>query len=95
MNTDKIVELRAEIDALTSRLLEVIAERQNVSNAIGSLKVEQGLPLYSKEREAELLNKFRADATLMNLDPDYIEELMRVVLEHSRAAQRKQVGEGR
>jgi hypothetical protein len=30
----------------------------------------------------------------MDLDPDYIEELMRVVLEHSRAAQRKQVGEG-
>jgi chorismate mutase len=94
MNTDRIVELRGEIDALTTRLLEVVAERQEVSVAIGALKVEQGLPLYSEGRESELLLKFRTDAVHMDLDPDYIEELMRVVLEHSRAAQRKQVGEG-
>ena len=94
MNTDRIAELRGEIDALTTRLLELVAERQEVSVAIGTLKVEQGLPLYSEERESELLQKFRTDAVRMGLDPDYIEELMRVVLEHSRAAQRKQVGEG-
>ncbi len=94
MNTDRIAELRGEIDALTTRLLEVIAERQEVSVAIGALKVEQGLPLYSEEREFQLLQKFRTDAVRMDLDPDYIEELMRVVLEHSRAAQRRQVGEG-
>lgn len=93
MNTDRIAELREEIDALTTRLLELVAERQNVSVAIGALKVEQGLPLYSEERESELLQKFRTDAVRMDIDPDYIEELMRVVLEHSRAAQRKQVGE--
>ena len=94
MNTDKIVKLRGEIDALTTRLLKLIAERQNVSVAIGALKVEQGLPLYSEDRESQLLEKFRIDAVRMDLDPDYIEELMRVVLAHSRAAQRKQVGEG-
>lgn len=94
MNTDKIAELRADIDELTSRLLALLAERQEVSVAIGALKVEQGLPLYSEEREAELLQKFRRDAVGLGLDPDYIEDLMRVVLEHSRAAQRKQVGEG-
>ncbi|MGI9586051.1 MAG: chorismate mutase [Acidimicrobiia bacterium] len=95
MNTDRITELRAEIDELTSRLLALVAERQEVSVAIGSLKLEQGLPLYSEEREAELLQKFRHDAVGLGLDPDYIEDLMRVVLEYSRAAQRRQAGEGR
>ena len=27
------------------------------------------------------------------IDPDYVEELMRVVLEHSRAAQRRKIGD--
>lgn len=93
MSEDEILELRGKIDEITRQLLSLIADRQEVSVAIGTLKVASGLPLYSEEREAELLEAFRGDASRMGLDPDYVEELMRVVLEHSRAAQRRQVGE--
>ncbi len=88
---DRIEELRSEIDEINARLLRLIAERQEVSLAIGALKAEQGLPLYSHEREAKLLARFRADAVDHDLDPDYVEDLMNVVLRHSRAAQRKRV----
>ncbi len=90
----RIESLRATIDEINERLLELIAERQEVSVAIGSLKSEAGQPLYSHEREAQLLEKFREDAVRHDLDPDYVEELMNVVLRHSRAAQRKKVREG-
>ena len=92
MPDDRIFKLRKEIDQINQQILSLIAERQDVSVAIGALKVAQGLPLYSETREAELLEKFRADASRMDLDPDYVEELMRVVLEHSRAAQRRKSG---
>lgn len=91
MPSDKIEELRREIDRINQRLLTLIADRQDVSVAIGALKTARGLPLYSEEREAELLATFREDATRYDLDPDYVEELMAVVLEHSRAAQRRKV----
>jgi chorismate mutase len=91
MSDDQIESLRAQIDTINDRLLHVIAERQEVSLAIGALKAARGLPLYSHEREAKLLARFRADALEHGLDPDYVEELMNVVLRHSRAAQRKQV----
>lgn len=91
MADDRIEELRTEIDEINRRLLYLIAERQEVSLAIGALKAERGLPLYSHEREAKLLARFRADALDHDLDPDYVEELMNVVLRHSRAAQRKRV----
>ena len=94
MSDDRIEELRAQIDEINERLLHLIAERQDVSLAIGALKAERGLPLYSHEREAKLLAKFRRDAVDHDLDPDYVEELMNVVLRHSRAAQRKQVDDG-
>lgn len=93
MDDPRIEALRREIDAINDHLLELIAKRQIVSVAIGSIKAEQGLPLYSHEREAQLLAKFRQDAVAHGLDPDYVEELMNVVLRHSRAAQRKRVDE--
>jgi len=91
MSDDRIAALRVRIDEINDRLLHLIAQRQEVSLAIGALKVEAGMPLYSHEREAQLLEKFRSDALDHGLDPDYVEELMNVVLRHSRAAQRKQV----
>lgn len=91
MPEERIDELRGEIDRINHRLLALIAERQDVSVAIGALKASHGLPLYSEEREAELLGTFREDAVRMDIDPDYVEELMRVVLEHSRAAQRRSI----
>ena len=93
MPDDGIEELRNEIDQINQRLLSLIADRQEISVAIGALKTARGLPLYSEEREAELLETFRRDATRMDLDPDYVEELMAVVLEHSRAAQRRKASD--
>lgn len=94
MADDKIEELRRKIDEINDILLSLIADRQELSVAIGAIKVSRGLELYSEEREAELLEKFREDALERDLDPEYVEELMRVVLEHSRAAQRRIVGGG-
>jgi chorismate mutase-like protein len=91
MPEERIDELRGEIDRINQRLLTLIAERQDVSVAIGALKASHGLPLYSEERESELLETFREDAVRMDIDPGYVEELMRVVLEHSRAAQRRNI----
>ena len=91
MPDDRIIELRKEIDLINQRLLGLIAERQDVSVEIGAIKAAHGLALFSQERESELLEVFRQDAVRMDIDPDYVEELMRVVLEHSRAAQRRKI----
>lgn len=94
MSQDRIDELRERIDEINERLLSLISERQDVSVAIGAIKAELGLPLYSEDREADLLARFRRDAERLDIDPEYVEELMRVVLEHSRAAQRRTTGGG-
>ena len=43
----------------------------------------------SPSREAELIAEARADAEAIDLDPGYVEDVMRVVLEHSKAAQQQ------
>jgi len=89
MTEQRIERLRENIDAINTELLDLIARRLDVSVAIGAIKQEAGLPLYSQEREHDLLRRFRAAAVERDIDPDYVEELMTVVLVHSRAAQRK------
>jgi len=95
MADQRIERLREKIDAINTELLDLIARRLDVSVEIGAIKQEAGLPLYSEERERDLLRRFRAAAIERDIDPDYVEELMTVVLVHSRAAQRKTNDEGR
>ena len=46
----------------------------------------------SPDREAELIAEMREDAEAVGMDPRYAEELMEVILRHSRAAQADAVG---
>lgn len=91
MANEHIDALRIKIDAVNEELLRLLSERQDLSVAVAAIKAADGIPLYSHEREAQLLEKFRKDAEGYDLDPDYVEELMNVVLRHSRAAQRESV----
>ena len=51
------------------------------------VELDQSLPpLYG---DPELIAEARADAEAMSLDPDYIEDLMRVILKHSKQAQER------
>jgi len=89
MTEQRIERLREQIDAINTELLDLIGRRLDVSVEIGAIKQKAGIPLYSEEREQDLLRRFRAAAAERDIDPDYVEELMTVVLVHSRAAQRK------
>ncbi len=91
MDNERVERLRAEIDGVNADLLDLLERRLDLSVQVGEIKQGAGLPLYSEERERDLLDRFRTDAMERGIDPDYVEELMAVVLVHSRAAQRKTV----
>jgi len=82
-----IPSLRDDIDRIDRELLKLISRRLANSVEIGKLKAAKNLALESPARESELIDEARADAVQVGLDPDYIEEVMRVVLRHSKLAQ--------
>lgn len=84
-----IPSLRDEIDRIDRELLKLIARRLRSSVGIGRIKASRSLPMESPSREAELITEARQDAESMDLDPDYVEDLMRVILMHSKRAQKK------
>ncbi len=82
-----IPSLRDDIDRIDRELLKLIARRLSSSVEIGLIKAERNLAMESPDREAELIAEARGDAVAIGLDPDYIEDVMRVVLRYSKAAQ--------
>jgi len=82
-----IPSMRDEIDQIDRQLFELIARRLANSVEIGLMKADRGVQLHSPDREAELIDEVRRDASANGLAPDYAEELMRVILKHSKDAQ--------
>ena len=88
-----IPSMRDEIDRIDRQLVRLLAARLNSSVEIAKIKAGRGLDIHSPDREAELIAETRDDAEMLGVDPEYAEELMKVVLHHSRAAQRHALGE--
>ncbi|MEZ5175348.1 MAG: chorismate mutase [Acidimicrobiia bacterium] len=88
-----IPSLRDDIDRIDRELLKLLARRLSNSVSIGIIKASKNLAMESLDREAELIAEARRDADEIGLDPDYVEDLMRVVLHHSKAAQVRALGE--
>ena len=85
--------LRDEIDRIDRELVKLVGRRLRSSVEIALIKSTRGLPLHAPDREAELIAEAREDAAGVGLDPVYVEELMTLVLEHSRSAQVAAVAE--
>jgi chorismate mutase len=51
--------LREKIDQLDAQILELINKRAELALAIGEVKKSKGLPVFSPEREEELLSRVR------------------------------------
>lgn len=88
-----IPTLRDEIDRIDRDLIKLVARRLHSSVEIARIKADRGLAMRSPDREAELIDEARDDAATLGVDPEYVEALMNVVLDHSRAAQQAAVKE--
>ena len=88
-----IPSLRDEIDRVDRELIKLVARRLHSSVEIAKIKVTKELPMRSPDREAELIEEAVADGAALGVGRDYIESLMNIVLDHSRAAQRDALGE--
>lgn len=79
--------LRAEIDGLDRRLVELLSERAAVVARVAELKGERGLPVYHPAREEDLISRRREQARAAGLDSDLVEDVLRRVMRASRVTQ--------
>ena len=87
-----IVRLRADIDLVDREIVRLLARRVRRAIEIAEIKVEEGIPLRSPDREVDLLADVREEADRLGLDPKVVHRLFEEVLDYSRLEQRRAVG---
>jgi chorismate mutase len=80
--------LRAQIDEIDERLIELLAERFAVTREVGRLKAAASMPPIDARREAEIDAKARRLATAYGLDGDLVAEVLRAVIDRVVAEHR-------
>jgi len=78
--------LRSKIDGLDLQILDLINKRAQLALEIGKLKKAGGLPLFSPEREKELLEKLR-NRNKGPLDDEAITRVYKKIIEEARTLQ--------
>ena len=86
-NDPQLAQLRAQIDALDSELVDLLHRRSQLTAQVGQVKSRTGMPIYVPEREAELISKRRAEAEQQGVSPSLVEDLLRRIMRESYATQ--------
>jgi chorismate mutase len=72
--------LRDSIDNMDAALVHLLAERFKITQQVGVLKAEHGLPPADPEREASQIARLRALAAQARLDPEFAEKFLTFVV---------------
>ena len=81
--TENLNELRAKIDKLDDRLVELLAERMDVSREIGRCKREHAMPVLQARRYEELLARRTAQAAELGMDREFMRGILQLIHEES------------
>lgn len=80
--TDPVLQaLRDEIDILDAKLLDLVAQRFEVTRRVGAHKRENNLPKADPQREAVQIARLEAMAKERNIDPVFSAQLLRLIID--------------
>ncbi len=93
----ELLRLRASIDNMDAALVHLLAERFKITQQVGLLKAEHGLPPADPDREAQQIARLRSLAEQAKLDPEFAEKFLSFVVaevvRHHEALARRQPAE--
>ncbi len=81
--TDELSELRAALDAVDRRLVDLLVERIEVVSRVARYKAETGKKVRDVGREKALTERLVGLAKQAGLDPHFVTRIVREILEHS------------
>lgn len=81
MTDDTLAQFRARIDELDDQLIRLLAERFEITKAVGAHKADVGLPAADPGREAEQVARLRRLAEEVGMDPTFSEQVFRLIVD--------------
>ena len=81
--TENLSELRRQIDCIDEQLLELLAKRMRISLEIGIYKKEHNMPILQSPRYSEILEKRSNMGEQMDLNTEFVKEILKNIHEES------------
>ncbi len=78
---EELLAVRAQIDAIDERIVQLLAERFQLTHQVGVLKANHQLSSLDASRESEKLARLRALCDASDLNPDLVEELFSRIMQ--------------
>ena len=82
-------DLRRQIDALDTTLLELLSKRMEITNEIGIYKKQHNMPVLQTGRYNEIISRLVSRCAGTGLDPDFIKKIFEIIHSQSVANQLK------
>jgi chorismate mutase len=76
----ELLRLRDSIDNMDAALVHLLAERFKITQQVGVLKAEHGMPPADPGREAQQIARLRSLAVEAKLDPEFAEKFLGFVV---------------
>ncbi|MDR2117045.1 MAG: bifunctional 3-deoxy-7-phosphoheptulonate synthase/chorismate mutase type II [Planctomycetaceae bacterium] len=81
--SESLAELRCRIDHIDDQLLELLSKRMQISGEIGIYKKEHEMPIFQAARYAEILERCSELAKHLDLNPEFIRQVIKEIHEES------------
>ena len=75
--------LREEINALDKQIIELLAKRRSVCMAVADVKKPLGISVMQPDRIDVVLEKSAAYGATLNLRPDFLRTLYRIIIKEN------------
>ncbi|WP_125716320.1 bifunctional chorismate mutase/prephenate dehydrogenase [Pseudoalteromonas rubra] len=89
--TSELALLREKIDACDSALVDLLAQRRELTEQVGKIKQATGAPLHVPQREASLIEARRAQAEQKGVNPDLVEDILRRMMREAYENQQSEL----
>ena len=81
MSDETLQRYRQSIDRIDAALVFLLAERFQITQAVGRYKAETGLPPADPGREDRQIERLRELAAQADLDPEFSEKFLRFIID--------------
>ncbi|HSX57057.1 MAG TPA: chorismate mutase [Sphingomonas sp.] len=95
MSDETLQRYRQSIDRIDAALVFLLAERFQITQAVGRHKAETGLPPADPGREDRQIARLRELAAQADLDPEFSEKFLRFIIDEVIRHHAQMQGQGK
>jgi chorismate mutase-like protein len=92
-DVELLAPARARLDQIDGEVLDLLVERMRVCLAVADLKADHDIPMMQPGRVSHVLRRAEERARSTGLDPDYLTDVYRRVIDATCAAEDVRIAE--